>query len=84
MLASDAADLGVAAITGIATIVAAALAAYAVIYSVRQQKKPKIVELSSDEKDALIVEEREARLRAEIEAKVWKEVALAREDDLAD
>lgn len=84
MFGSDAADIGVAAITGIATIVAAALAAYAVIYSVRQQKRPKIVELSSDEKDAIIVEEREARLHAEIEARVWKEVALSRGDDVAD
>lgn len=76
MWATAASDLGVAAITGIATIVAAALATYAVIYSVRAQKQPRIVEMSPDEKDRVLALERDARIRAEARLELLEQIAL--------
>lgn len=76
MVATAASDVLVAAITGIATIVAAALATYAVVYSVRAQKQPRIVEMSPDEKDRTLAAEREGRIRAEARLELLEQIAL--------
>lgn len=78
MLGSGATDITVASIAGFSTIAAAAMAAYAVLASMRNQKQPKIVELSHDEKDKMICELQQQVRTLEMEAKVWKKIALDR------
>lgn len=73
---SGAAEIAVAAIAGLSTIVGAALALVGVVYTVRRQKKPRIVELDHDTAHRRFIAERERRIQAEAERDVWKQIAL--------
>lgn len=80
MVAADAADVLVAGITGLCGVIGAGLGLYGVVYTVRSQKKPKVITTRLDKLHA----EREARVRAEAERDAWRQIALARRDDLPD
>lgn len=69
-------EVVVAILAGVATLGSSTIAALAVVYSVRSQKRPKIVELSPDEKDAALAAERAERARIAAELTVWREIAL--------
>jgi hypothetical protein len=84
ILAGGASEVASAAIAAFGAIVGAGLAAWAVTATARSQKRPKIVDLEDDEMRSRYMTEREARIRAETERDVWKQIALDSRNGLPD
>lgn len=80
MLAANGADIIVAGITGVCGVLGAALGLYGVVYAARNQKRPRVVKTQNTE----LHREREARIRAEVERDVWRQIALDAKPDLPD
>ena len=81
MLAADGGDIIVALVACIGVLGGAGFGFAGVVYTVRSQRRTRIVERSGDENASAAMNERERRLRAEAERDVWRDIALSRRDD---
>lgn len=76
MLAADGGDIVVALIACIGVLGGAAFGFAGVVYTVRGQRRTRIVERTDDEKASALMSERDRAARAEAERDVWKQIAL--------
>lgn len=76
LLASAASDIAVATITGLAVVIGAGLGLVGVIYTVRNQKRPRIVDMDPVDSHTTIVALREQVDELTKERDVWKRIAL--------
>lgn len=76
MLAADGGDIVVAAIAALGVLGGAGFGFMGVVYTVRGQRTRRIVERDPDENANAALNERERRIKAEVERDVWKQIAL--------